>query len=62
MAHHLAHGQNATAQGQALCWILDDLLDAEDDLLELARRPGGLSRWQRQQLLGFCERVQQQMG
>jgi hypothetical protein len=30
------------ARTQALCWLLDDLLDAEDDLLALVARPGAL--------------------
>jgi hypothetical protein len=29
------------ARTQALCWLLDELLDAEDDLLELVARPRG---------------------
>jgi hypothetical protein len=42
---------------QALCWLLDDLLDAEDDLLALVARPGALAGWRRERLGEFCERV-----
>jgi hypothetical protein len=42
---------------QALCWLLDELCDAEDDLLELVARPEALSRWRRERLGVFCERV-----
>ena len=38
------------ARTQALCWLLDELLDAEDDLLELAARPKGLIGWRRERL------------
>jgi len=33
------------ARTQALCWLLDELLDAEEDLLALVARPGALSGW-----------------
>jgi len=42
---------------QALCWLLDELLDAEEDLLALAARPGALSGWRRERLAEFCQRV-----
>jgi hypothetical protein len=29
---------------QALCWLLDELFDAEDDLLALVARPGAQDR------------------
>jgi hypothetical protein len=45
------------ARVQALCWLLDDLLDAEDDLLALVTRPGALVGWRRQRLVKFCQRV-----
>ena len=45
------------ARTQALCWLLDELLDAEDDLLALAARPEVLSGWRRERLGEFCERV-----
>ena len=37
---------------QALCWLLDELLDAEDDLLALVARPGALAGWRRERLGG----------
>jgi hypothetical protein len=46
-----------TAHTQALCWLLDDLLDAEDDLLELIAQPGALSGWRLERLEVFCQRV-----
>ncbi len=45
------------ARTQALCWLLDELLAAEDDLLELVARPGALVGWRRERLGEFCERV-----
>ena len=45
------------ARTQALCWLLDELLDAEDDLLELMARPGALMGWRRERLEEFCQRV-----
>ena len=45
------------ARVQALCWLLDELLDAEDDLLELVSRPGALVGWRRERLGEFCQRV-----
>jgi len=45
------------ARVQALCWLLDELLDAEDDLLELVAQPGALVGWRRERLGVFCERV-----
>ena len=45
------------ARTQALCWLLDELLDAEEDLLELVARPGALVGWRRERLGGFCQRV-----
>ena len=38
------------ARTQALCWLLDELLDAEDDLLALVARPEALRGWRREQL------------
>lgn len=46
-----------TARTQALCWLLDELLDAEDDLLELVERPRALVGWRRERLGEFCRRV-----
>jgi len=45
------------ARTQALCWLLDELHDAEDDLLALAARPEALSDWRRERLGEFCQRV-----
>ena len=45
------------ARTQALCWLLDELFDAEEDLLELVARPEALSGWRRERLGAFCERV-----
>jgi hypothetical protein len=45
------------ARTQAVCWLLDELLDAEDDLMALAARPKGLSGWRRERLGEFCQRV-----
>jgi hypothetical protein len=45
------------ARTQALCWLLDELLDAEDDLLALVNRPGALVGWRRERLAEFCRRV-----
>ena len=42
---------------QALCWLLDELLDAEDDLLALVARPEALSGWRRERLGEFCQRM-----
>jgi hypothetical protein len=44
------------ARTQALCWLLDELLDAEDDLLALVARPEALSGWRRERLAEFCQR------
>lgn len=46
-----------TARTQALCWLLDELFDAEDDLLELMACPGALTDWRRERLRVFCQRV-----
>ncbi len=45
------------ARTQALCWLLDELLDGEDDLLALVARPEALSGWRREQLAEFCQRM-----
>ena len=45
------------ARTQALCWLLDELLDAQEDLLALVARPEALSGWRRERLGEFCERV-----
>ena len=46
------------AHTQALCWLLDELLDAEDDLLALVARPEALSGWRRERLGEFCQLFQ----
>jgi hypothetical protein len=45
------------ARTQALCWLLDELLDAEEDLLALAARPEALIGWRRERLGEFCQRM-----
>ena len=45
------------ARVQALCWLLDELLDAEDDLLALVALAEALSGWRRERLGEFCQRV-----
>jgi len=45
------------ARTQALCWMLDELLGAEENLLALAARPEALSGWRRERLGQFCQRV-----
>jgi hypothetical protein len=45
------------ARTQALCWLLDELLDAEDDLLALVARAEALSGWRRERLGEFCQQV-----
>jgi hypothetical protein len=49
------------ARTQALCWLLDELFDAEDDLLELVSRPGTLSGWRRERVGEFCQRVGEEL-
>ncbi len=45
------------ARTKSLCWLLDELLDAEDDLLVLVARPRALVGWRRERLGEFCQRV-----
>ena len=49
------------ARTQALCWLLDELFDAEEDLLALVARPGVLVGWRRERLGVFCERVGEEL-
>jgi hypothetical protein len=42
---------------QSLCWLVDELFDAEDDLLALVARPEALSGWRRERLGEFCQRM-----
>lgn len=54
------HGQPQcpqVARTQALCWLLDELFYAEEDLLALAARPESLSGWRREWLGEFCQRM-----
>jgi hypothetical protein len=37
--------------------VLDELLDAEDDLLALVARPGALVGWRWKRLGAFCQRT-----
>lgn len=48
-------------QAQGLCWLLDDLLDAQEHLLLLMSRPDGLGVHRRRRLAQFCEQVQAQL-
>jgi hypothetical protein len=45
------------ARTQALCWLLDELLDAEEELLALVARPEALSGWRPERLAEFCQRM-----
>jgi hypothetical protein len=44
------------ARTQALCWLLDELFDAEGDLLAALER-GAIGGWRREQLGEFFGRV-----
>jgi hypothetical protein len=44
------------ARTQALCWLLDELFDAEGVLLAALDR-GAIGGWRRERLGEFCERV-----
>lgn len=46
-----------TARIQALYGLLDELFDADDDLLELVARPEALNGWRQERLGEFCQRV-----
>jgi hypothetical protein len=41
----------------ALCWLLDELLAAEDDRLALVARPAALAGWRRERSGEFCQQV-----
>jgi hypothetical protein len=43
---------------QALCWLLDELFDAEGDLLAALDR-GAIGGWRRERLGEFCEGVEE---
>ncbi len=49
--------KQAVAETQGLLWLLDDVLQAQDDLLALLAKPSGLPMEQRERLLIFCDRV-----
>ena len=49
--------EQAVAETQGLLWLLDDVLQAQDDLLALLAKPSGLPMEQRERLLIFCDRV-----
>jgi hypothetical protein len=44
------------ARTQALCWLLDELFDAEGDLLAAVER-GAIVGWRQERLGEFCWRV-----
>ena len=46
------------ARTQALCWLLDELFDAEVDLLAALDR-GAIGGWRRMRLGEFCSRVEE---
>ena len=45
------------AETQGLLWLLDDVLQAQNDLLALLAKPSVLPMEQRERLLIFCVRV-----
>jgi hypothetical protein len=47
--------EQAVAETQGLIWLLDDVLQAQDDLLALLAKPSGLPMEQRERLLIFCD-------
>ena len=47
----------AVEETQGLLWLLDDVLQAQDDLLALLARPTGLPMEKQERLLIFCVRV-----
>jgi hypothetical protein len=51
--------QLSVVAAQGLRWLLDDLLDAEQDLLALLATPTGVPAEQRERLAGFCTTVGQ---
>ena len=53
----MAPTDQGAPRNQALCWLLDELLDAEDDLLALVARPGALVGWRRERLGEICEQI-----
>jgi type IV pilus biogenesis protein CpaD/CtpE len=53
---------SARAQAQALRWVMDDLLDAEVDLVALLASPTGMPAAQRERLREFCTRIAAALG
>jgi hypothetical protein len=49
--------RSEVARSLATGWLLDELFDVEDDLLELVARPEALRGWRRERLGEFCQRV-----
>lgn len=49
--------QLSVSAAQGLRWLLDDLLDAEQDMMALLATPSGVPVEQRERLAGFCTRV-----
>jgi hypothetical protein len=49
--------EQTVAETQGLLWLLDDVLQAQDDLLALLAKPSGLPMEQQERLLIFCDRV-----
>lgn len=47
----------SVAQAQGLRWLLDDLLDAEPELLRLLASPTAVPASQRERLATFCLRI-----
>ena len=45
------------ARSLVMGWLLDELFDAEDDLLALVARPEALVGWRRERLGEFCQRA-----
>jgi hypothetical protein len=49
--------EQAVAETQGMFWLLDDVLQAKDDLLALLAKPTELPMEQRERLLIFCDRI-----
>ena len=49
--------EQAVAETKGLLWLLDDVLQAQDDLLALLAKPTELPMEPRERLLIFCDRV-----
>ena len=53
----MATNPRENARVQVRCWLLDELLAAEDDLLALVARPAALAGWRRERSGEFCQQV-----